>query len=244
MVRAGLGGRRDPRGGRWHQAVGATPTAGPSWAGAEEAAQGTLTGRLHNLASGLCVGVVGGKVVEGAETALADCSAQPGQQWVYETDGRLRSAAEPDLCLDSRLGYSVRLGACTGTRKVRYDFTLRGTLVPRWNQELALTPAATDGSGALVLKTRKDDGAQRWVIDTSEPELQMASVNWTESGAKAATPKAEPAPTPSKTPRTTAPPTPTPTPSATDSCATDPYDCSWGDDDHDGGWGGGHGRGR
>ncbi|MEU9733147.1 ricin-type beta-trefoil lectin domain protein [Streptomyces sp. NPDC048002] len=246
------GGEGGADAGRDTEAVGAadaTPTAGPSWAGAEEAAQGTLTGRLHNLASGLCVAVVGGKVVAGAETALTDCSAQAGQQWVYETDGRLRSAAEPDLCLDSRLGYSVRLGACTETRKVRYDFTLQGALVPRWNQELALTPAATDGSGALVLKTRKDDGAQRWVIDSSEPELQMAAVNWDAPRTAPASPKAgsEPAATPSKTPKASASPSPspTPTPSATDTCAADPYDCSWGDDEHDGGgWGGGHGDGR
>ncbi|WP_328875747.1 RICIN domain-containing protein [Streptomyces sp. NBC_00287] len=222
---------------------GRTPTTGPSWAGAKEAAQGTLTGRLHNIASGLCVGIVGGKAVKGAETELAECSAQAGQQWVYETDGRLRSAAEPDLCLDSHLGYSVRLTPCTDTRKVRYDFTLQGTLVPRWDQELALTPAATDGSGALVLKTRKDDSAQRWVIDTSKPELQLEAVNWAEPATPvpppAPTPK--PTPTPSKTPKATATPSPTPTPSATGDCYTDPYSCSW---DGDNGWGGGYGGGR
>lgn len=218
---------------------GRTPTTGPSWAGAEEAAQGTLTGRLYNIASGLCVGVVGGKVVKGAETELAECSAQAGQQWVYETDGRLRSAADPELCLDSGLGYSVRLDSCTDTGEVRYDFTLQGTLVPRGDQELALTPAATDGSGALVLKTRKDDTAQRWVIDTSRPELQLEAVNWAEPATPVAPPAPKPTPTPAKTPKATATPSPTPTPSATD-CYSDRYSCSW---DHDNGWGGGWGGG-
>ncbi|WP_261720231.1 RICIN domain-containing protein [Streptomyces sp. FZ201] len=235
---------------------GATPTPSPSWAGAKEAAKGRLTGRLHNLASGLCVSVVGGKVVKGAETELAECSARAEQQWVYETDGRLRSAAEPDLCLDSRLGYSVRLAPCTDTRRVRYDFTLQGTLVPRWDQDLALSPAATDGSGALVLKTRRDDGAQRWVVDTSRPELQMEAVNWGEptsgSPTPSPTPESTPGPKASKSPKTTATPSPTPTPSAEDPCATNPYQCSWGDDwdrddddwGDDDGWGGGYGRGR
>ncbi|MFF3346290.1 ricin-type beta-trefoil lectin domain protein [Streptomyces sp. NPDC002779] len=223
---------------------GPTPTTGPSWAGAEEAAQGTLTGRLRNLASGLCVGIVGGTALKGAETGLAECSAQAGQQWVYETDGRLRSAAEPDLCLDSRLGYSVRLAPCTHTEEVRYDFTLQGTLVPRRDQELALTPAATDGSGALVLKTRTDDPAQRWVIDTSTPELQLKAVNWAEPTTPAA-PTPKPSPTPSKPPKATASPapSPTPTPSATDDCTADPYACR-GDDDHDGRGGHGYGGGR
>ncbi|MGV9455541.1 ricin-type beta-trefoil lectin domain protein [Streptomyces sp. NPDC003635] len=235
--------------GRSAEAAGRTPTSGPSWAGAKEAAKGTLTGRLHNIASGLCVGIVGGKIVEGAETELAECSAQAGQQWVYETDGRLRSAAEPELCLDSRLGYSVRLAPCTQSKKVRYDFTLPGALVPRWDQELALTPAATDGSGALVLKTRKDDAAQRWAIDTSKPELQLKAVNW-DAPATPPAPRPTPTPTstPSKTPKATPTPTPTPTPSASEDCSTNPYACDWGDGNGNGngnGWGGGgYGDGR
>ncbi|MEU1161924.1 hypothetical protein ABZ372_14780 [Streptomyces sp. NPDC005921] len=55
--------------------------------------------------------------------------------------------------LDSHLGYSVQLAPCTSAtgsagRSIRYDFTLQGALVPRWDQDLALAPAATDGGGA------------------------------------------------------------------------------------------------
>ncbi len=161
---------------------GDAASPGPSWAGRNAAGQGALEGRLRNLASGLCVGVVGDKAVQGAETELAACSAAPAQQWRYETDGLLRSAAAPDLCLDSRLGYSVRLAPCTATgkaaRALRYDFTLQGVLVPRSDQELALTPAATDGSGALVVKTRAAGTAQRWAIDTAHPDLRMENVHW------------------------------------------------------------------
>ncbi|MEU6776041.1 ricin-type beta-trefoil lectin domain protein [Streptomyces sp. NPDC046759] len=187
---------------------GARP--GASWAGANPAAQGALHGRLRSLASGLCIGVVGKKAVEGAETELTACSATPSQQWTYETDGLLRNSAAPGLCLDSHLGYSVRLAPCSATgkagRNIRYDFTLQGALIPRWNQELALTPAATDGSGALVLKTRATGAAQRWAVDTAHPDLQMQNVDWAGDGT----------PTPAATSRRTAPaPTPTPSDSRT-----------------------------
>lgn len=231
-------------------------TSNPSWAGAAEAAKGELRGRLHNIGSGLCVGIVGGKAVEDAETELTKCSSAPGQQWAYETDGLVRSAANPDLCLDSHLGYSVRLAPCTGagdseTRNVRYDFTLQGTLVPRFDQDLALSPAATDGSGALVLKSREDENeAQHWVIDTSKPEPQLEVVNWDTKAETVQTPAPEPSKTPKPTPTPSATPsTPQPTtasPSPTDaSCYYNPYACSWGGQNggYDSGYGGGYGYG-
>ncbi|MFF7764933.1 ricin-type beta-trefoil lectin domain protein [Streptomyces massasporeus] len=185
----------------------------PSWAGAGDAEKGALRGRLHNVSSGLCVGIDGEKAVEGGEAELTTCSADAAQQWTYETDGLLRNGAAPDLCLDSQLGYSVRLAPCTGAsrpdpKNIRYDFTLQGALVPRSDQDLALTPAATDGSGALVLKARADDEVQRWVIDTSKADLRMESVNW-----KATAPVPRLTPTPTPTPSKT--PEPTPRPSAT-----------------------------
>ncbi|MFI5683330.1 ricin-type beta-trefoil lectin domain protein [Streptomyces sp. NPDC051636] len=226
-----------------------SPTTNPSWAGSSATAKGTLRGRLHNLASGLCVGVVGKKAVKGAETELAICSSAASQQWTYETDGLLRNAAAPDLCLDSHLGYSVQLAPCTAAAgtSVRYDFTLQGALVPRGDQDLALTPAATDGAGALVLKTRADTDVQRWVIDTAKPDLQMQNVNWdahttplTTTPSTPATPKAAKRPSPTPTPSATAS-TPRPTPSSTsstDPCAYNPYYC-----DGDGQDGGGRGYG-
>ncbi|WP_367319090.1 ricin-type beta-trefoil lectin domain protein [Streptomyces sp. HUAS ZL42] len=232
-------------------------TGDPSWIGTGEGAKGTLSGRLHNVVSGLCVGVVGDKAVEGAETKLTACSSAADQQWSYETDGLLRSDEDPALCLDSRLGYSVRLAPCVDAdhpdaKNVRYDFTLQGTLVPRFDQNLALAPAATDGSGALVLKARADGTPQRWVIDTSKPNLRMQIVNWgTDSGLASTTssvkptPKAahKPTPTPSAT-RTTAQPAPTSSPSTADPCAQNPYYCSWnGQYGGSGGYGYGYGYG-
>ncbi|MFE0515807.1 ricin-type beta-trefoil lectin domain protein [Streptomyces sp. NPDC058964] len=249
---AGAGSSRTP---------GSGPSAsGPSWIGTGETAQGqgTLAGRLRNAGSGLCVGVVGKKAVEGAETELAKCSSAASQRWTYESDGLLRNAATPDLCLDSHLGYSVRLAPCAGTsrsagKNVRYDFTLQGALVPRWNQDLALSPAATDGAGALVLKTRANTKTQHWVIDTSNPDLQMEVVNWDADRAQSAPPRAGATPKAARTPTPApTPPAPRPTASGTaDACSAYPYYCSW--DGRNGDWnygsggsygsGGGH-RGR
>ncbi|WP_129305207.1 RICIN domain-containing protein [Streptomyces sp. L2] len=237
-----------------------TASPGPSWAGANGTAKGALRGRLHNVASGLCVAVVGKKAVKGAETELAACSSASDQQWVYEPDGLLRSAAATALCLDSHLGYSVVLADCAdkdsghAARSVRYDFTLQGALVPRWDQDLALTPAATDGSGSLVLKNRANTSVQHWTVDTAQPDLRMQIVNWdTDSGPTASptpTPKAAPRPSASPSPTTPAPtatgraPRPAPSPSLSGFCAAYPAYCYPGGQDGSGGtggFGGGHG---
>lgn len=236
-------------------------TTDPSWVGAGEETQGTLRGRLHNVASGLCIGVVGTKAVKDAETELAACSSDAGQQWSYEADGLLRNTEDPDLCLDSRLGHSIRLAACAGAsqpgaRNVRYDFTLQGTLVPRSDQNLALAPAATDGSGALVLKNRTDSSAQRWVIDTSQPDPQMQVVNWgadsnlaeTRTSTPPSAPEAPKSPAPSSAPEsaptpTTVAPSPTPTPAPTPCGYPYAYSCSGGDTPDYGYGNGGYGYG-
>ncbi|WP_307790172.1 ricin-type beta-trefoil lectin domain protein [Streptomyces actuosus] len=210
-------------------------STGPSRIGAREPGDETLTGQLHTLGSGLCVDVAGGKAVQGAETRLAVCSAAAAQRWSYEPDGLLRNVAAPDLCLDSHLGYSVRLAPCVdatrpGGTDIRYDFTVQGNLVPRGKQDLALAPAATDGSGALVLKLRVQDTAQRWVIDASAPDPQMKVVNWDAASDSAGpfagspAPARTPDPRPSRSAVRTAPPQPTGSPAA-GTCTERAYAC-------------------
>ncbi|MFF7236143.1 ricin-type beta-trefoil lectin domain protein [Streptomyces collinus] len=242
-------------GGDAAPAHGATPSGtpgkhsaapGPSWAGAGGTAKGALSGRLRNVTSGLCVDVVGGKAVRGAETELATCSSAASQQWTYETDGLLRSSSAPGLCLDSHLGYSVRLAPCTATggaaRDIRYDFTLQGALVPRSGQDLVLTPAATDGSGALVLKNRASATAQRWTVDAARADLRMEIVDWDTGDV----PLPPPSPATARaTPQAPKTPAPAPgrtgaTPSATvtpDFCTVHPFFCH--EDGGNGGYGGG-----
>ncbi|MYX93835.1 hydrolase, partial [Streptomyces sp. SID486] len=226
----GSGGTRTPGAAGTPSATPGTGTASPpgaGWAGTHAGARGVLRGRLRNLTSGLCVGIVGGRAVQGAETELTACSAAAGRQWTYAADGSLRSAAAPGLCLDAHLGYSVRLAPCAAARDIRYDFTLQGVLVPRWNQELALTPAATDGSGALVLKTRAAGTAQRWSIDTASAgtahaDLRMENVDWDGGSTPVPAGRAPRVTRPEPSAATAAPPsgtpaTPTPTPTATPS---------------------------
>jgi len=202
-----------------------------SWVGAaSEVPGGAVEGRLRNMDSGLCLGIDEKKAVKGAEAVLVSCTSSVTQRWKYETDGLLRSLAATDLCLDSHLGYSVQLAACAGesqpeTKNVRYDFTLQGNLVPRWNQDLALTPASSARDAALVLKPRTDDASQRWQTDTSSG-LRMQSVNWgTTTKSKDPETKADPSPTPK--PSSTPAPTPTPTPSSSQSAGWPSYP-GWG----------------
>ncbi|MCH0571778.1 ricin-type beta-trefoil lectin domain protein, partial [Streptomyces sp. MUM 136J] len=229
-------------------------SSGPSGINAREPGGETLTGQLHTLGSGLCVDVAGGKAVPGAETRLAVCSPAAAQRWSYEPDGLLRNVAAPGLCLDSHLGYSVRLAPCVdatqpGGTDVRYDFTVQGNLIPRGNQNLALAPAATNGSGALVLKLRAQDTAQRWVIGASAPDPQMKAVNWDAASDSAGPFAATPAPPrPSRSaartvpPRTWTAPPRTPRSPAAGECAEHAYSCpdsgrgsrpdGYGDDGH------------
>lgn len=260
LVLWSIGGSGDAKTTTENQAAGASGTgkesADPSWVGKNDTTQGTLSGRLHNVQSGLCIGVEGNKPLKGAEAELQTCTSAADQQWSYETDGQLRSTADPGLCLDSHLAFEVQLAPCTSAssstaKNIRYDFTLQGILVPRWNQDQALTPASTDGGGALVLKTRADGSAQRWVFDTSKADPQMQVVNWDTDSTDSPTPTTKKAvPEASKTP--TATPTPTPTASTPQSTPTTSsptadycdYYPSYCSGDGQGGWsGGGYGGG-
>ncbi len=160
-----------------------SPGAKPSWIGTGARPGETARGLLRNAATGLCVGIVGDKPAKGVEARLTSCTSASARRWTYEADGLLSDAADPGLCLDSHLGYSVRLTACPGVsgpgaKDRRYDFTLQGALVPRWNQDLALAPASADDGAALLLKVRDDGAVQRWELDASSPSLQMEVVNW------------------------------------------------------------------
>ncbi|MEU6147920.1 RICIN domain-containing protein [Streptomyces sp. NPDC047081] len=128
--------------------------------------------RLRNVAADLCLDITG-EVKAGAGTELAACSSAPTQQWSYETDGLLRSAADPALCLDSHVDAGVVvLGKCAAAKDkrgddVRYDITVQGELLPRWDEQLALA-ATTDSPGAdIVVKARDGSDAQHWLADPS-----------------------------------------------------------------------------
>jgi hypothetical protein len=126
--------------------------------------------RLRNAASGLCLDIQG-QVKSGAGPELAACSDAGTQQWSYEDDGLLRSVADPDLCLDSHADAGVViLGTCADEDAkrgddVRYDLTVQGELLPRWDEQLALTSTTEDPGADIVVKVRDDSDGQRWLTD-------------------------------------------------------------------------------
>ncbi|MFI1767094.1 RICIN domain-containing protein [Streptomyces sp. NPDC020800] len=126
--------------------------------------------RLHNAAADLCLDIKG-KPAVGADAVLAACSAAPTQQWTYDADGLLRNGAGSGLCLDSHADAGVViLGTCSAAgaqRKddVRYDLTVRGELLPRWDESLALAPAGEETGADIVVKVRDRSAGQRWLTD-------------------------------------------------------------------------------
>ncbi|MER5177470.1 RICIN domain-containing protein [Streptomyces sp. NPDC002896] len=152
------------------QAPTASSTLPPSSTGISTS---PLRTRLRNAAAGLCLDIQGRAPKVGTATKLATCSSATAQQWSYESDGLLRSVAEPDLCLDSHaVDGVVALGDCAGPKTpdaadVRYDLTLQGRLIPRWRAELAVAPASPTGGSEVVVKLRDESEGQVWLIDAA-----------------------------------------------------------------------------
>ncbi|MCK8433324.1 ricin-type beta-trefoil lectin domain protein [Streptomyces sp. D2-8] len=160
------GGEADPAGSTG--AAGGTGSASvtpPGTAGLP-AAQGVT--RLRNAGADLCLDIRD-LPKEGSGTKLAECATVWTQQWTYEDDGLLRSVADPGLCLDSHKDAGVVvLGTCADedaerSDDVRYDLTVQGELLPRWDEQLALAPADDAPDADIVVKVRdRSSDAQRW----------------------------------------------------------------------------------
>ncbi|MFF3501292.1 RICIN domain-containing protein [Streptomyces sp. NPDC003247] len=150
----------------------AGPTATPSAPGAARLPAVPSRARLRNAAADLCLDVRG-EVRPGAAVELAECSAEPAQLWSYADDGQLRSVASPGLCVDSHADAGiVILGQCAapaGSRAddVRYDLTVQGELLPRWDGTLALASASQDPGADVVVKARDRSTGQRWLTDAA-----------------------------------------------------------------------------
>ncbi|MFB7334484.1 ricin-type beta-trefoil lectin domain protein [Streptomyces adustus] len=137
--------------------------------------------RLRNADADLCLDIAG---VPKAGTAaeLAVCSSAWTQQWTYEDDGLLRSMADPALCLDAHADAGVViLGTCaeqTDARgdDVRYDVTVQGELLPRWDETLALAPAGGDPGAGLVVKARDHSLGQRWLSEVTSTDPSASAV--------------------------------------------------------------------
>ncbi|GGI97015.1 RICIN domain-containing protein [Streptomyces brasiliensis] len=158
---------------------GTDPVASTSASGARRTLPGadtqappavTRQTRLRNAESGLCLDIKGGPE-PGAGVVLAVCTSSWTQQWTYEDDGLLRSVAGADLCLDSHADAGVViLGTCADTKNtrgddVRYDLTVHGELLPRWDETLALAATGRDPGAEAVVKVRDRSAGERWLTD-------------------------------------------------------------------------------
>ncbi|MCX5259836.1 RICIN domain-containing protein [Streptomyces canus] len=134
-------------------------------------------GRLRNADAGLCLDTQGAhhaRAAAGTKAVLTECSSAGSQQWSYQEDGLLRSAADPRLCLDSDTEKrSVVVADClTRAGEVRYDLTVRGELLLRRGKGLLVAPGKGE---AVVVTERNGSQGQRWLLeftDESAPAQQ------------------------------------------------------------------------
>ncbi|MER6078228.1 RICIN domain-containing protein [Streptomyces sp. NPDC001833] len=151
------------------------------------------TTRLRNAAAQLCLDI-DGEPKAGASVVLAVCSTASTQQWTYESDGELRSAAGPDLCLDSHADAGVViLGTCAAEdagrgKDVRYDLTVQGELLPRWDETLALATGGVDSGSDIVVKVRDHTSGQHWLTDAPLPSQSRGSLSIAGTGGPSAQP--------------------------------------------------------
>ncbi|MDQ1072314.1 ricin-type beta-trefoil lectin domain protein [Streptomyces canus] len=134
-------------------------------------------GRLRNADAGLCLDTHDAhhaRTTPGMKAVLAECSSAGSQQWSYQEDGLLRSAADPRLCLDSDTRKrSVVIADCLAhAGEVRYDLTVRGELLLRRGKGLLVAPGKGE---AVVVTERNGSQGQRWLLeftDASAPAPQ------------------------------------------------------------------------
>lgn len=152
-------------------------------------------GTLRNADAGLCLDTRDARTADGTPAVLARCSSAGSQQWIYQEDGLLRSAADPALCLDADAEKrSVVVADClTRTGEVRYDLTVRGELLLRRGKGLLVAP----GKGETVVVTERNGSTgQQWLLESTgagAPGQQGThSPRDTESGRPSAGPGGEP----------------------------------------------------
>ncbi|WP_460063139.1 ricin-type beta-trefoil lectin domain protein [Streptomyces sp. YKOK-I1] len=213
----------------WGAPAGGTGTPGspgvrppgdedPSSSGSPSAASAARSaapshGRLLSQVTGRCLDVAGGRAESGAAAVLAVCSSAASQQWSYQDDGLLRSAAAPGLCLAADPGHaSVALAGCVvHSGEVFFDLTVRGELLLRRDGGLLVAPGTGKAATKAVVTERDGSAGQRWEFEAAAPG-EGAS-------ARPPAPRADPplsrdtGPTPPPAPRDAAPPAPQPAPS-------------------------------
>ncbi|MET9552087.1 RICIN domain-containing protein [Streptomyces sp. NPDC006645] len=142
--------------------------------GATGAPPGTLRTALRSADADLCLDLRDTRPSAGSEATLAICSSSAEtQQWLYEEDGLLRNGADQDLCLNSRtVDGSAVLAPCgeptaEGAADVRYEVTVQGHVIPRWDDSLAVVPTTPVAGTSVVAKLRDESTLQNWLTDAA-----------------------------------------------------------------------------
>jgi hypothetical protein len=171
---SGDGGVPTP-GATWGAVSGNTVRPSPSQVSQDAGSPATASmgnpvevghGTLRNADDGRCLDTGHPRTADGTKAVLAECSSAVSQQWTYQEDGLLRSAADPGLCLDSDTEKrSVVVADClTHAGEVRYDLTVRGELLLRRGKGLLVAP----GEGETVVVTERDGSkGQRWLLESA-----------------------------------------------------------------------------
>ncbi|GAA2253780.1 RICIN domain-containing protein [Streptomyces amakusaensis] len=142
-----------------------------------------LTTQFRHAESGLCLDLRGRRAEPDTDATTAACAHRATQRWVYEEDGRLRSAVEPGLCLNSRESAGVLSltdcppadGGTADATGVRYDLTVQGQMVPRWHGGLAVAPGSARAGADVVVELRDDSAGQRWLTGRAPAATEPGS---------------------------------------------------------------------
>ncbi|MEU2157374.1 RICIN domain-containing protein [Streptomyces sp. NPDC019396] len=129
--------------------------------------------QVVNDATGLCLDIEDGVMVNRTDVVTAPCSGAATQQWSLEPSGLLRSAADPAFCLDSRGDTDRGAGIWTcasvsGGSGVNLLFTIdaAGILHPWIAPGFALEPESDEVGSELGFErtnpTDDTDRDQRW----------------------------------------------------------------------------------
>jgi Ricin-type beta-trefoil lectin domain len=96
--------------------LGARPAAADTVTGTKAMSTYTGTIRLVRMKPLLCLDDYDRQGTNGTKVQVWTCNGDPAQQWMVMSDGTIRPAIHPTLCLDAdgtAQGAKVRLWACT-----------------------------------------------------------------------------------------------------------------------------------
>ncbi|MGW0577759.1 RICIN domain-containing protein [Streptomyces sp. NPDC002920] len=127
-------------------------------------------GRLRSTGTGRCLDAAGGRAESGAAAVLAVCSSDASQQWSYQEDGLLRSAADPTLCLtvDPVRRTALLAGCVAHPGEAFFDLTVRGELLLRRDGGQVVAPGTGKARTKAVVVKRDGSEEQRWLFDTDD----------------------------------------------------------------------------